>query len=102
MKLLLVAMILSGSVSHIMGQEAKPPVVEKEAKAKLKPSIVFQGKTYILGDDVSMKNRIIVNRYYREGSGPGKLGAFLLQRFIMTKDDAKKVATKTESLWFTT
>ena len=89
---LLVAVIAMTSASLVVGQEAQPPIEKKAEKAK--PSIVFLGKTYFLGDNITANKTIAVNRYYIEKGGPGKLGSHLLQRFILTKDDAKTVATK--------
>jgi len=81
--------VMMASMGLVMGLNAQAAAEKKKAK----PSMEFMGKTYYLGDDISAGKTMAVNRYYREGSGPNKLGGHLLQRFILTKDDGKTVAT---------
>ena len=76
------------SIGFSFAQETKEPVAKEAAPNKV--GLVFQGKAFYLSEDITGSGTMVVNKYYPEG---GKGVAHLRQRFILTKDDAKTVAT---------
>ena len=89
-KLLLPIIIVSASFAGAQEtKEVKKPLVETE-----KLSVQYQNKTYYLGDDITAAGKMVLNQYYPKGYKEGEYNSYLHQRYILTEDDAKTVATK--------
>lgn len=82
----LIFTLLAASISVLVAQETEAPAESKAAK----PSVEFMGKTYILSDDIIAGKTTVVNKYYRKDDRV----VYLSQRFVMTADDAKAMATR--------